>query len=163
MQDPAAEKMRNCWKGAGSAAMYLAVTFTLGCSQSPYELAQVRGTVVVDGQPLPRAKVMFAPVEVTGSANPGKPAFGLLQPDGSFVLTTYNKDDGAIVGEHWVSIINMAAEENGANRAGTPRNSLRFTRMNLPEKRSVVTGKVNQFDFKLTSKDVARLGGQAVE
>jgi hypothetical protein len=137
----------------------LAFSAALGCSQSPYELAEVRGTVLVDGHPLPRAKVMFAPVEGAGGVNPGKPAFGLMQPEGSFVLTTYDKDDGAIVGEHWVSIISMEGDDASTRPANNRQ--LRFSRLNLPEKCSVVAGQVNRFDIRLTYEDVARLSGQS--
>jgi len=83
------------------------VSAAVGCQQNPYELAPVRGTVTIDGHPLSQAKVMFAPSEVGTNPNPGKPAFGLLQPDGSFVLTTYKENDGAVIGEHWVTVIRL--------------------------------------------------------
>ena len=41
------------------------------------------------------------------AANPGKPAFGLLGEDGSYQLTTYENDDGAVVGKHWVALVNL--------------------------------------------------------
>jgi hypothetical protein len=35
----------------------------------------------------------------------GKLAFGVLQSDGTFVLGTYEPEDGAVVGDHWVTVI----------------------------------------------------------
>ena len=32
----------------------------------------------------------------------GKPAQGLIQPDGTFVLSTYGTSDGAVIGRHSV-------------------------------------------------------------
>jgi hypothetical protein len=130
-----------------------------GCSRSPYELAQVHGTVTLDGKPLSSAKVMFAPVEIAGNVNPGKPAFGLIQNDGSFVLTTYEMNDGAIVGEHWVSIIALREKPREATLVShSPAAAPKFDRLSLPQKAMVVAESDNQIDFNLTSQDVARYG-----
>ena len=94
----------------GAAACFIAVA-SAGCQRSPYELAPVHGTVTIDGRPVSQAKVMFAPVENAENAvNPGKPAFGLLRENGSYTLTTYENDDGAIVGKHWVTLVNLTRE-----------------------------------------------------
>jgi hypothetical protein len=58
----------------------------------------VRGKVTYKGQPLTKGRVIFEP------DGKGKQATGEIQPDGTFVLTTYQKDDGAVVGTHRVSI-----------------------------------------------------------
>jgi hypothetical protein len=130
-----------------------------GCSHSAYELAQVHGTVTLDGKPLSSAKVMFAPVEVGDNPNPGKPAFGLVQNDGSFVLTTYELNDGAVVGEHWVSIIKLQEKRREATLVShSPAAAPKFDRLNLPQKATVVAESDNQIDFNLTSQDVARYG-----
>src|SRR3990172_2569518 len=103
--------MRSGLAKIGAIALCIAVVLAMtGCSRSPYELAPVHGRVTLDGRPLSQSKVMFAPVEVGDNPNPGKPAFGLVQDDGSFVLTTYRTNDGAIVGEHWVSIVRLTTE-----------------------------------------------------
>jgi hypothetical protein len=119
----------------------------------------VRGTVTIDGRPLSQAKIMFAPVAGGEHANPGKPAFGLLQNDGSFTLTTYENNDGAVVGVHWVTLINTArsttrtSAENG-HRA--PPNAPKFTRLAVPQQVTVVAGLENRIDIKLTRQDVAQ-------
>jgi len=133
----------------------------VGCEQSPYPLAPVRGTVTIDGQPLTHAKVMFAPVEAADNPNPGKPAFGRLQADGSYVLSTYAENDGAIVGEHWATIISTASKPQETLANNPPRNVLRFSRLTVPQQFRVVAGQENQFDIKLTAKEVARFGVSA--
>ncbi len=47
---------------------------------------------------------MLRPVQVEGTKNSvlGKPATGVVQDDGSFVLSTYGNNDGAVVGKHQV-------------------------------------------------------------
>jgi hypothetical protein len=143
------------------ATVCIALTSAVGCSRSPYELAPVRGTVTIDSRPLSQAKVMFAPIESGDNPNPGKPAFGLLQPDGSFVLTTYSENDGAVIGEHWVTIINLAKKPAGATLvSNTSRGTFRFSRLTVPQKVSVIAGQDNQIDLKLTAEDVNRYGVQ---
>ena len=96
-----------------------------GCQRSPYELAPVHGTITIDGQPFTHGKVMFAPVARADNLNPGKPAFGQLQDNGSFVLSTYDTGDGAVVGEHSVTIINIdppAADGTLTKTAQAPQN-----------------------------------------
>src|SRR5262245_12689786 len=87
--------------------LWLALLVALpGCNRSPVDIAPVYGKVTIDNKPLFQGKVMFAPVAKGNSVNPGKPAWGNIQPDGSFRLTTYKNNDGAIVGEHMVTIMN---------------------------------------------------------
>jgi hypothetical protein len=113
-------------------------------------MAPVRGTVTVDGQPLAEGRVMFTPVG-KGELNSGKPAYGRIQSDGSFVLYTYGDDDGAIVGEHGVTVINTA--ENSA-----PANGPKFTRVSLPRHFEVVAGQDNEIDIDISKLEVAQYG-----
>jgi hypothetical protein len=69
-----------------------------GCSQGGYPTADVTGKVIHDGQAVTGGSLTFAPM--TGTV--GKPASGIVNPDGSFVLATYGKRDGAVVGKHKV-------------------------------------------------------------
>lgn len=76
-----------------------AVTFTSGCSQSDRpKLAPVTGLVLLDNEPVAEAAVMFVPVAG------GRPAQGLTDAQGKFRLTTFDENDGAIVGDHKVGI-----------------------------------------------------------
>lgn len=74
--------------------------FFAGCESSDFEVAKVSGTVTCGGEPVMLGTVIFTPV-ATGELV-GKPAVGKIQPDGTFTLTTYQPDDGAVVGEHRV-------------------------------------------------------------
>jgi hypothetical protein len=70
----------------------------LGCSTRP-NLAPVRGTVTLNGKPLPpcQGRISFHPEK-------GRMATAALEADGSFVLTTFDAGDGALVGPHKVTI-----------------------------------------------------------
>ncbi|MHC5538828.1 hypothetical protein ACYOEI_11460 [Singulisphaera rosea] len=73
-----------------------------GCSSSSASQGAstlpVKGKVMFKGQPLKKGTITFEP------DGAGKDASGQIQPDGTFVMTTYTKDDGAVVGTHRVAI-----------------------------------------------------------
>jgi hypothetical protein len=119
-----------------------------GCDRSPYQLAPVHGTVTVADKPMFQGKVMFGPIARPGEENPGKPAFGAIQADGQYRLTTFNPDDGAIVGEHWATIINV--EEDLPD--GVPE----FARVTYPEKVTVVPGQDNRIDLRFSRETIRK-------
>jgi hypothetical protein len=137
-----------------------AIAFS-GCGRSPFELAPVTGTVTIDGKPLTSARVMFAPVAKPGTHESGKPAVGRLGADGSFHLTTYDDDDGAVVGDHWVTIIRTGDESAAGTATGAAAGSVltpTFDRLAVPKKVSVSGGQENHIDIKLTATEVTRYG-----
>src|SRR3954464_4903867 len=119
-----------------------------GCNHSSLELAPVHGKVTIDNQPLFQGKVMFAPVAKGNDVNPGKPAWGNIQSDGTYRLTTYKNDDGAVVGEHWVTIMN--SEEK------LPKGVPEFSRLVVPKKATVATNKDNEINFAFAGSDVKK-------
>jgi len=60
---------------------------------------KVAGIVALDGKPFSGATVTFSPAE--GS---GKSASGRSEEDGSFQLTTFKPDDGAVPGEYKITV-----------------------------------------------------------
>jgi hypothetical protein len=68
-----------------------------GAGASP-DLIPVKGRVFFKGQPLTSGTVRFEPDDF------GRPAFGKLQSDGTFVLSTTKDGDGVVAGHHRVSI-----------------------------------------------------------
>src|SRR5689334_3923065 len=82
----------------------LGLALLSGCGQSA--LAPVHGRVTCNGKPVPQAGVIFSPAGQSESdRQPGKAAAGSTDADGRYVLTTYRPGDGALVGQHHVSII----------------------------------------------------------
>jgi hypothetical protein len=74
-----------------------------GCSkETPYgygaQTVPVKGKVTYKGQPLTQGSITFEP---DGS---GREAHGGIQPDGTFVLTTFKEGDGAVAGVHRVAV-----------------------------------------------------------
>lgn len=123
-----------------------------GCSKSPYDLAPVSGKVTVDGQPLPDGQVMFAPRATSGSAKAGKPALGNVRPDGTFSLSTYADGDGAVVGEHLITLYGPAPE------ISLPSGIPPFEKVTLPGRQvRVEAGTNNTIDIAITAADLKPL------
>ncbi len=85
---------------AGVAASTCLVLFALvgfgGCGGSSASLsvstAPVKGKATYKGIPLTRGSISFEP------ESGGREANGTIEPDGTFVLTTYKAGDGAVIG-----------------------------------------------------------------
>ena len=75
-----------------------------GCSESGYKVAKVKGKVTYEGQPVKGGSITFRPVSVAGAeaGMMGKPASAEVLDDGTFVLSTYGEQDGAVIGKHQV-------------------------------------------------------------
>jgi hypothetical protein len=141
------------------AWLIVALASSAGCNESPYALAPVSGTVTIDGQPLTAGRVMFAPIATGDGRDAGKPASGRLQPGGRFVLTTFDEGDGAVVGDHWITVIGPAKDEVTPT-GGASQRIADFGRFTVPMKQTVVAGQQNQLDIRVTSQDVARFSAQ---
>jgi hypothetical protein len=74
-----------------------------GCGGDPNKprLGRVSGTVTYKGQPVTKGIVTFVPIGGPG-AKTGQSAMGEIGKDGSYVLTTFDPGDGAVLGEHIV-------------------------------------------------------------
>lgn len=127
----------------------LVVIASVGCSKSPYSTSPVKGVVTLDGQPLGEGKVMFTPVSQGDPSKTGKAGYGPLNPDGTFIMSTYGSDDGAIVGPHWVTVIQTILP----TAAATPDTAegVKFKRYKFPQQQTVAAGQENQIDIALTS------------
>jgi hypothetical protein len=71
-----------------------------GCGDSGPKLYPVKGIVSRGGKPVANATVWFHPEQTDGRA-----AYGLLQTDGSFQLTTFKTNDGAMAGQYRVLVV----------------------------------------------------------
>jgi hypothetical protein len=84
-------------------AVMLSLFVLVGCGGKP---ASVSGVVTLDGNPLERGMVGFAP---TGG---GMRAAGFIQSDGSYTLRT-NRESGLNTGEYLVTVVSREpGEEN---------------------------------------------------
>jgi hypothetical protein len=81
----------------------IAALLSAGCGKT--HMAPVTGRVMFNGKPVAEAAVTFDPVPRSeDDQTPGKPATGFTDAEGYYVLSTYKAEDGALVGEHRVSV-----------------------------------------------------------
>src|SRR6476620_3166559 len=78
------------------ALQLLLLLLLAGCNRGP-KMVPVTGKVIYNGKPLEFGVVMFQPPS-------GQPAQGKIQPDGTFTLSTYRLNDGAVVGKHKIRV-----------------------------------------------------------
>lgn len=104
----------NVWLRSGLVCV--ACVVAIGCNNQP-PVAPVRGVVTMDGKPLPGGRVMFSPIASGENKVVGQSALGHIQPDGSFVLTTFEEGDGAVVGSHRPVVMeNRQEDDPNSNR-----------------------------------------------
>jgi hypothetical protein len=122
----------------------IAVISLTGCSRShERETAKVSGIVTLDGKPLTRGTVMFVPAA-------GRAGTGVIAADGSYQLTTYQPDDGALVGSHKVSVaIPLGSETAPAAASPIPQRYSSAESSGLTFE--VKAGEENRIDLKLTT------------
>jgi hypothetical protein len=121
-----------------------------GCFQGKFPVAQAKGKVVCNGQPVTSGSVTFTPVGDSGSLEAGKPATASLGPDGTFVLSTDSRFDGAVVGKHTVQYVGSEGDEEEAEGAppaeGSPeeaaRNAERIRRQQALQSQCVQQGEI---------------------
>lgn len=81
-------------------------------------MAPVKGKVLLDNAPIEGAAVMFVP------SGGGRPALGSTNAAGEFELMTFATGDGALLGEHKVSItkkeISGVVSEDGLSGSVAP-------------------------------------------
>jgi hypothetical protein len=105
----------------------------------------VRGVVTLEGTPLAGATVMFMPDGQDG----GRPASGFTSSDGTFQLTTFKPDDGALPGKYRVLIqkTEAAKDRGAAERSARERAKAKIEDKSLQKKRKpTLPGAYAKFD-----------------
>lgn len=94
------------FRPSSSLPLTLALSgFFGGCADGP-ELGTVAGRVSLQGQPIPFAYVVFQPTDP-----PGTYGAAYTDADGHYELRFTESRDGALVGQHTVSIRTAALDE----------------------------------------------------
>jgi hypothetical protein len=90
-----------------------------GCSRDPNmpKLGRVHGKVTYKGKPVESGTVTFNPIPGKGGET-GQNATGLIESDGTYVMTTFSTGDGAILGQHVVAVVVRA---KGSENQGKPK------------------------------------------
>ena len=76
----------------------------VGCGSDPDKpkLGKVSGTVTYNGKPIPSGSIIFTPAGAQGGKT-GQSATGQID-NGKYTLTTFDTGDGAILGQHAVTV-----------------------------------------------------------
>lgn len=105
-----------------------------------------RGIVLLDGSPLPGAKVMLSLVDGSKQA---VVADGYSEADGRFRLSTYKAWDGAPVGEYVVTVIQPVPMVDEKGLPGENRLPAKYSSTKTSELRASVKLGDNELTFKL--------------
>ena len=87
------------------AALAITLGFEVGCSSGDFAVQPAQGKVLCQGEPVTGGSITFIPIGDENAQKTGKVATAAIKPDGTFVLSTYGRFDGAIVGKHRVEYI----------------------------------------------------------
>jgi hypothetical protein len=131
--------------------LILLLPLLIGCGNPGVApTAEVTGTVTYKGAPLENVNVVFTPAN-------GRPATGTTDAEGKFSLSTFAADDGAVPGEHTVTIAEGPTDTPPPmpGMPGYGETKSRFpARYSDPAKSgltaTVKEGEANQFKFELT-------------
>jgi hypothetical protein len=140
---------------SAATGLVLSVCF-VGCAGSGDNppTSEVTGVVTYQGTPLSSVTVTFMPQN-------GRPAMGITDEQGQYVLSTFEENDGALPGTHSVTITNYSQEfdpmpgtpeyEEAQKNPKPPRFPARYsdpTQSDLTAE--VKPGEENEFPFDLT-------------
>ncbi len=125
--------------------LLLAITCCLpaGCAPGYPEASPVVGRVTVNGEPLGSGEVQFL-------SSDGLVATGRVEPDGSYRLTTFQPDDGAMPGSHQVSVKSQQSTGLGIDSLFEPVPA-RYADPETSGLTASVTDGMNQIDLPLTT------------
>ena len=134
------------FKGSGISLLLVIVLAFPGCGAKPNYA--VRGSVTLDGKPLPEARVTFLPRDSNGTA-----AMAITDPQGLYQLEQGFNIQGAAAGEYKVTITTFVDGDPFSDPPVPPIPEKVPDRYNLNSELSakIISGE-NVFDFPLTSK-----------
>jgi hypothetical protein len=92
---------------------FTALSAVAGCGSGleEFPVSQVTGKVTCEGKAIPNVRIYFTPVAPAGKGIAGRQGMGNAKEDGTFVVSTYGEEDGAVVGKHLVMVDNPHPED----------------------------------------------------
>ena len=128
-----------------SISAFMCVTLLAGCGGDP-NMANVSGTITLDGEPLKDAFVTFKPTNTEGKV---VSSYGKTASDGTYQMAVSNSVDGAWIGENVVRIKTGDYLADGSGKIKEVVPAIYNTKTELRKK---VNSGDNIFDFDLKSK-----------
>ena len=130
----------------------------LGCGSGQFPVRPAKGKIVCNGKPITSGSVTFTPISTDASKlETGKQASATLNSDGLFVLSTYGRFDGAIIGKHSVQFSGGGEEDSDAetesNEEGEPEaNSGKSKNNRLGKKRKSDCAQKEEIIVEVTAR-----------
>ena len=138
-------------------ALGLIVSF-VGCSGSDAnmpQLVKVHGTVSYKGKPLEGGHIVFTPATGKGGDS-GQVATGEISSNGTYELTTFSTGDGAILGQHIVTVVSQKGDMPKPDASGRinyvlPKNEVpaKYAAADKSPLRCTVAAGMPPFDIEL--------------
>ena len=124
-----------------------------GCGGEYYEVAPVSGTITLDGQPLPNARIGFEPRRQGDTPNAGPGSYAKTDSAGRFALETLDGRSGAVVTTHdvWIRTLVAPADRSGETIEAAPEKVPARYNDATTLTFSVETGGTDQANFDLLS------------
>jgi hypothetical protein len=127
--------------------LFVATSFS-GCGPTgDFPTAATTGKVICEGQPVPFVTVFFEPLQNGKQALVGRQGIANAEADGTFTVSTYGDNDGAVVGRHRVRV--------GPPRGGAPEgfqcNCVLNSEVDVTEV-EIKPGQKNEFELVLKKK-----------
>jgi hypothetical protein len=121
-----------------------------GCGDG---LASVKGTLMLDGQPLARTNEVEVTILFFPQSGGGAPAAGMVDESGRYTLSTGGRN-GIAPGDYVVTLAAMEMKSAAPGRPPSRRiiTPKRYTNPQQSDLRAAVQPGRNTFDFNLTSK-----------
>jgi hypothetical protein len=121
-------------------------------------VASVSGRVTLDGKPLPKASITFAPMFSKDNINPGPTAAGMTDAEGRYTLYIDQNNPGAVVGKCRIYITTLLTDPAFDDRDSGP--AVKRPKDKVPEKYNqkteivydVPTGGTDDANFDLKSR-----------
>src|SRR5688572_19780140 len=114
------------------ASLSFAVAALPGCDSDGPTLIPIRGEVLYKGAPLrdvSRGHVIYLP-----KSPDARQASGRIQPDGTFVLTTFKNADGVTPGEYHIKVTAYATQQLSREQVEASGGAVAGPRPLIPEK-----------------------------
>lgn len=122
--------------------LFAAIIFTAGCFGDS-NLADVRGTVTIDGKPVPDAFITFTPT------SKGATSFGKTDSDGSYRMRFTDIETGVYIGTNTVCI---RTGDVKSDNSGSTKEIIPVVYNDKTSLVAEVNSGSNTFDWKLDSK-----------
>jgi hypothetical protein len=109
---------RSLRRSVGVGVIVACMIMLVGCGPRRPETVPISGKVTLDGGPWPIKGMIIFSCSQPAKGFPSRPGKATFNTDGTFVVGTYEKDDGLMPGEYRVGVI---CEEGAQSTESIPK------------------------------------------